>query len=512
MYLLSNIFITKALDSIHSYSHLGGDSAAHVCHGKDAEGVKVINKLDVDGLGVLGHVVVDWAGGRWVGQSVLPGIFSRRVGEADTEEGKKVEDGEKKDKEDWVKVEDNGSPTKSTSSHDHPETSEVEVEAEQLDNPLIIYGLDSESQNLIHYDNNTHKLFSKIAETLRLAPHKVKDGKDREWQFYASCEVKGLRGSDGRRYLLDLIRLSGVDVRWLEDDVDGKEGLDEYPHRVVLLRQELIEVFWESELKRWARDVAAERAKVTGGKAEGEKVDEGGEKVEGESKAGEVNGVAEQKSEAGEEQVNEDGGSVEPKAENDEGTEATAETQLPEIDASQFKLLFNPDAFVDQPLLKSTQTDSTSSKKYIPSTQTSLDDPSIKVVRDASSFLREVAVPGLVLDVLTGNQGGIVDGGSLSKVLHGRGINVRYLGKIMEKIEEFSKKGNEEGEGEDLYLGHLGAFKVCLFSFFIPNPGADRVFRVSYSKKWFFEPPNIFFELYYPRSTKMICPLRSLII
>jgi protein TIF31 len=463
MYLLSNIFITKALDSIHSYSHLGGDAAAHVCHGKDAEGVKVINKLDVDGLGVLGHVVVDWAGGRWVGQSVLPGIFSRRIGDAEAEAKPEevVENQEKKDKEDWVKVDQNGSPTKST---DASAETEEETEPEQLDNPLIIYGLDSESQNLIHYDAHTHKLFSKVAEQLRLAPHTVKDGKNADWEFYASCEVKGLRGSDGRRYLLDLIRLSGVDVRWLEDDVEAKDGLEEYPHRVVLLRQELVEVFWESELKRWARGVAAERAKASGVKAVDGNGDE--EKVDGDAKEpvdNEPNGETEVVAETSEAKSEEDKPA---KVNGDEAKDKTAEPPMPEIDASQFKLLFNPDAFVDQPLPKSSKSDDT--RKYVPSTQTSLEDPSIKAVRDASSFLRDIAVPGLVLDVLTGNQGGVVDGGSLSKVMHGRGINVRYLGKVMERVEEFSKTGNDETEGGETFLGHLSAFKVC--------PGITRSF------------------------------------
>ena len=83
MWLMSNIFITRAIDCIDTYAHMGGDAAAHISHAKDAAMVRLLNKTDVDGVYVLGHAVVDWQGERWVCQSVLPGIFSRKLGEKD---------------------------------------------------------------------------------------------------------------------------------------------------------------------------------------------------------------------------------------------------------------------------------------------------------------------------------------------------------------------------------------------------------------------------------------------
>lgn len=412
MWLASNIFVTKAIDSIDAYAHIGGDAAAHVSHAKDASGVRLLNRLDVDGVYLLGHTVVDWQGDRWVCQSVLPGIFSRREPPAAPEEAEKKDDSDKK--EDWVKVEGEEEP--------------VETAA----NPLIIYGVDSEQTATLHWDEATHKVMEKIALQHRLAAHKVSTG-GQEHEFYASSEVKGLRGSDGRRYLLDLPRLNPVDVEWLEKDYAGKLAGPEkdvdaptYPHRMTLLRPELVELFWESELKRWARGIAAEKA----AKAEAEKKENGeGEKKDGETKVGE-----------GEEEKKDEAEKTEEPAAIDPETIATLK---------DFELRFNPDAFVDS-------APEAGAEGFAPAKYTDETDASIKAVRDASVFLRSIAIPALALDVLTGAASGVMDGTSLTRHMHTRGINMRYLGHLVATIDQFSK--SPEGEARAA-AGHLGALK-----------------------------------------------------
>jgi protein TIF31 len=400
MWLTSNIFITKAIDSIDAYSHLGGDAAAHVSHAKDAEGVRLLNRLDVDGVNLLGHTVIDWQGERWVCQSVLPGIFSRNQAPPAAEEGDK--------KEDWVKVD--------SEDDDQPAA-----------NPLIIYGVDSEQTSTLHWDQATHEIMEKIAGHQRLAAHKVSAGGE-EREFYASSEVKGLRGSDGRRYLLDLPRLNPVDVEFLEKDYAGKLAGPEkdvdaptYLHRMALLRPELVELFWESELKRWARKIAEEQ-----------QAKKAAEKGEDAPKEGE-----------------------EATKEGEEATKEEAKTEEAAIDPStiatlkDFELRFNPDAFVDTPAEKGAE-------GFAPSKYTDESDPAIKAVRDASVFLRTIAVPAIALDVLTGAASGIMDGISLTRHMHARGINMRYLGHIAATIDQFSK--GPEGEAREA-SGNLATLK-----------------------------------------------------
>lgn len=461
MWLLSNIFVTRAIDCIDIYSHIGGDAAAWISHAKDAAGVRLLNKVDVDGVHLLGHTVVDWGGERWVCQSMLPGIFSRRAGEdqVDEDEAKAVEGikGEdEKEKEDWVKVSD--SPTKSVKSDTSAKEDETMVakddkEEELPENPLIIYGVDSERSSVLHWDPTTHKVMARIASAFKLASHKVKDGQGVEREFYASSEVKALRGTDGRRYLLDLPRLMPVDIEWLEKDYDGKlagpeqdQSAAKYPHRMTLLRPELVEQFWESELKRWARNFAAQQQ---------DKLDKEKEKP-GESSTSAKSDAEKTETITGETDLDKQEVEGSPAAEA--AAAQKAESDKP-VDASsigesikQFDLRFNPDAFVDQAPKKGSE-DMTA---FIPSQNTDESDPAIKAVRDASVYLRSIAVPALTLDVMMGNTSGIMDGASLSKVMHQRGINIRYLGHIAASIASFVK--GQDGQ-ERKEQGHLAAFR-----------------------------------------------------
>ena len=431
MWLANNIFFTKGVNSVDAYTHLGGDEAARISHAKDAAGVRLLNRMDVDNVYLLGHTVVDWQGERWVCQSVLPGIFSRRRDDADEQE---VDDGAKsadKEKEDWVDV--NGA----TGGHSR-QASKSEAAAEPVndqENYLIIYGADSEGGiDKLHWDAGMHKIMGKIAAVQKLALHKMKDSKGDEHEFWTSVDVKGLRGSDGRRYLLDLPRLCPVDVEFLQKDTEGKllasnetnadEGVT-YPHRVVLLRPELLETYWEHELKLLARKIHAEKQEKDKADADAAASTQEGEKKDDADKA-----------EASQEQAKPETTSI----------DAAAITQDP-----RFDLRFNADAFVDQPAKADAETGELSDQ---PPTQTDEADPSIKAVRDASIFLRTVVVPSVVLDVIASNTVGIMDGVSLSKHLHLKGINIRYLGHLMSHIDKYVR--TSEGEG----AGHLKAILV----------------------------------------------------
>lgn len=418
MWLANNIFYTKGVNSVDAYTHLGGDEAARISHAKDAAGVKLLNRLDVDNVYLLGHTVVDWQGERWVCQSVLPGIFSRRREDAEDEQA----EAPKVDGEGATEAE---ATTGEKDSAAEPAPDAVK-DANEVDNYLVIYGADSEGGiDKLHWDAGMHKIMGKVAASQRLALHKMKDSNGDEYDFWTSVDVKGLRGSDGRRYLLDLPRLSPVDIEFLQKDVEGKlmAGAEEtdakdgvaYPHRVVLLRPELLDSYWDHELKLWARQIQAKKAEE-----QKEKTDDKAE------------GAAEQ-------------GASESKPAQDDA--AAAASTIP-ADTPRFDLRFNADAFVDQPVKADAETGEV---KYQASTQTDESEPSIKAVRDASIFLRTVVVPSLILDVIASNTLGIMDGLSLSKHLHAKGINMRYLGHVMSHIEKYIK--TSEGEG----VGHLKA-------------------------------------------------------
>ncbi|KAJ9091576.1 hypothetical protein QFC19_009032 [Naganishia cerealis] len=437
MFLAGNIFFTKGVNSVDAYTHLGGDEAARVSHGKDAVGVKALNKLDVEGVYLLGHTIVDWQGERWVCQSVLPGIFTRRRDDPTVESS-----ADEEEKKDSSEVPEKISAEASTTTENAAAAAAPEPE-----HNLIIYGADSEAgASHLHWDAATHALLAQVGNAFHLAEHTMTDARGEAHPYWTSVDVKGLRGSDGRRYLLDLPRLSPVDVEWLEKDLEGplmggseddseKKTVSSapYPHRVVLLRSELLDAYWDHELKLWARKIQAENA--------AKKTEKEGEDSKKHEQSAEEKLVAD---------------AVDPAVDIDADEEkkrqaevAASEERRP--DQLRFDLRFNADAFVEQqpPASSTTGEESASSAiAAMPSMQTDESEPAIKAVRNASVHLRNVAIPAVVIDIIAANTFGIMDGASLAKHLHSRGINMRYLGYFVGTVDKFIAQADGQSNGQ----------------------------------------------------------------
>ncbi|SNX87269.1 probable Clustered mitochondria protein homolog [Melanopsichium pennsylvanicum] len=413
MFIVNNLFISKGADGVDLYPHMGGDEAAHVAVGKDIQGVKTLNSLDVAGLCMLGTIVVDWKGERWVAQSVVPGLFRRRD---DTDD--ELENGE-------------------TKAAEESEEAEVKKAAEAKngnkadlnDDTQVVYG-GVEGPEVIRDNTAFHKLFNQVAQTLHLDEHDVEDANGKKHPLWLSVDSKGLRGADGRRYVLDLARLNPVDINWLENDVSGPvhggaQSSTRYPHRMTLLRPELLEIYWDSEFRKWARAKLAARQEVKAAK-------------EAEGKAQEEN--------------KQDG-------ENADKVEV-AEEEPERLDSSEFKLTFNPDAFVEFKVADASVEDG--SKVITPITDES--DASVAAVRQASDFLRKVAIPRFVTDVAAGLFTA-ADGGALSRQMHARGINIRYLGYVARLCSAEAKEELDQdlikkaGPGHE---GFLNAFRLTV--------------------------------------------------
>ncbi|KAI8971247.1 clustered mitochondria-domain-containing protein [Pilobolus umbonatus] len=324
MYVYNNIFFSKGNDGRGTFETLGADEAAHVATGKDLEGVKILNSIDPEGLYTLASVIVDYRGQRIIAQSIVPGIFRRQN-----------------------------------------ETS-------------IIYGsVDNGVQ--IATDESFHKsIGSEIAKSLHLAEHTVLDENEKETKLYTSQETKGLLGADGRRYMLDLYRLNPVDILFQESECIEKDGKPAYPHKMTLLRPELMSLFWEHKFRQWLK------VKSEALKKEAKPVEEADEKKEG-------------------------------KAEENMNEKAVETQEEMKIDVNEFQLTFNTDVF-------------TSAK--IPEGQAKADE---ETIRDASKFLSEEIIPSLVLDFASYSISPL-DGAALTSAMHRRGINMRYLGRLAELI------------------------------------------------------------------------------
>ncbi|CDS01800.1 related to CLU1-translation initiation factor eIF3 [Sporisorium scitamineum] len=418
MFIVNNLFISKGADGVDLYPHMGGDEAAHVAVGKDIQGVKTLNSLDVGGLCLLGTIVIDWKGERWVAQSVVPGLFRRRD---DTDDQLDAADQAGQAAETAV-------AKKTAESKDGKPT-----KGDLNDDTQVVYG-GVEGPEVIRDNVAFHKLFYQVAQTLHLNEHDVEDANGNKHPLWLSVDSKGLRGADGRRYVLDLARLNPVDINWLENDIAGEihgsassSSQDaRYPHRMTLLRPELLEIYWDSEFRKWARAQLAARQEAKAAKH--------AEAKEAASKQNGEKAEAEQEQEQGQEQER--------------------------LDSSEFKLTFNPDAFVEFKVADASVEDG--SKVITPITDES--DASVAAVRQASDFLRKVAIPRFVTDVAAGLFTA-ADGGALSRQMHARGINIRYLGYVARLCTPEAKQELDQeliskaGPGHE---GFLNAFRLTV--------------------------------------------------
>jgi protein TIF31 len=355
IFVYNNVFFSFGADGVGTFASEGGDEAARVATGKDVMGVRMVNQLDIDGLFTAGTVVVDYLGKRIVGQSIVPGIFKQR------------EPGEN-----------------------------------QIDYGAV------DGKEIVAADERFIPIFEKLSKSLRVKKHAVWDKDGKRFDLEGSVETKGLLGTDGRKYVLDLYRITPLDISWMEEygtaitspeQVNGASKRA-YPHRMTVLRPELVESYWKVKMREWV-NLELEKKR----QAKAESADEA-KKVEADtadaSKPDDKEAVSDEKTVS-------------------EEVTKTSEMDKERIDISDFSFSLNPDAFSGQ----EPQTDA-EKEEWAKDEQE---------VRLACEYLRNTVLPEIVNDLKEGDTGFPMDGQSLSRLLHKRGINIRYLGKLASLAE-----------------------------------------------------------------------------
>lgn len=337
IFIYNNIFYSFGADGVQTFASEGGDEAARVAVGKDVAGVKAVNQFDIPGLFTPGTVVVDYLGKRIVGQSIVPGIFKQR------------EPGE-----------------------------------HQID-----YG-GVEGRDVVTENEAFVPVFEKLSKALHVKKHAVWDKEGKRHDLEGSVETKGLLGTDGRKYVLDLYRSAPLDVAWQEEAAAEAEE-NKYPHRMSILRSELVEAYWRSKMQDYVK-VELEKKKA----AQPEKKEIEDTKPDAETKVDKKDGP------------------------EDESKEAASDHDR--VDLSNFDWALNPDAC-------SGQVPQTDEEKA----EYAADEKEVRAVCD---HLRTRVMPELVHDLYESDVGFPMDGIALTQLLHKRGINMRYLGMVTKLAEE----------------------------------------------------------------------------
>lgn len=236
-------------------------------------------------------------------------------------------------------------------------------------------------------------LLKKAGNALKILPHKVINEKGDEVELCSSVECKGIVGNDNRRYILDLLRTFPPDVNFLT--LEGVELCQEsqkagfprkHRHQLCTLRQELVDAFVESRYVLFMK-LAAYHLHSQG------------------------NGGEEPKREEGEKEVV-------PKTDNHREVIAKAAQGAGSLKDTEFDVRFNPDVF--SPGVK-------------PAAEEKQLEKEKRLVVEAANFVVAEQLPGFVKDCLD-HSASPVDGITLTEALHGRGINMRYLGTLVNMI------------------------------------------------------------------------------
>ncbi|POS88022.1 hypothetical protein EPUL_001242 [Erysiphe pulchra] len=354
IFVYNNIFFSFGADGVGTFAMEGGDEAARVATGKDVLGVRMVNQLEIEDLYTAGTVIVDYLGKRIVAQSIVPGIFKQRgPGE------------------------------------------------NQIDYGAV------DGRDVIAADERFSTVFEKLSKALKVKKHRLWDKNGKEFDLHGSVETKGLLGTDGRKYVLDLYRITPFDIAWMEEydtiifDPEKSSNINSnsYPHRMTVLRPELVDTFWKFKMREWVDKEIKKRRQMSTNTSQ--PIETPTTKILEISEAVDINTQS---------------------ISDTTSSKADPISDLDKIDITDFDFSLNPDAFFGQ----EPQTDE--EKKKLAEDEAD--------VRDACQYLRSSVIPELVNDLKEGDVGFPMDGQSLSRLLHKRGINIRYIGKIASLSQE----------------------------------------------------------------------------
>ncbi|XP_014474024.1 PREDICTED: clustered mitochondria protein homolog isoform X1 [Dinoponera quadriceps] len=381
MFIWNNIFFSLGFDVRDHYKELGGDAAAFVAPRNDLQGVRVYAAVDLPGLYTLGTVVIDYRGYRVTAQSIIPGILER--------------------------------------------------EQEQS----VVYGSIDFGKTVLTHPKYL-ELLNKAGQQLKILPHKVINDAGEEVELCSSVECKGIIGNDSRHYVLDLLRTFPPDVNFLK--LEGVElskearalGFPiEHKHRLACLRQELIDSFVEARYVQFIKHAAVHLQQLTSARRSQKEKEVTVKEDKKEDPVTTVATVDSNKEDCTQSLIEADeakkivesitdsitGGEKQELEESTKEVVRKAAAAVGSLRDAEFDVRFNPDVY--SPGVKHPDPNGVDLKKQK------------QLVKDAADFLLTVQLPTFIRECLD-HTAASMDGGTLVEALHGRGINVRYLGKL----------------------------------------------------------------------------------
>ena len=410
VYLHNNIFFSRAVDAgVDTFKVTQGDRASRKSASNDANCMGTLHKYDIEGLHTLATVLIDFLGTRLVCQSIVPGILQ----------------GEKTHTLLYGAIEATSSLTWDKDMHnlleEHIGKGLMVATRPMPTQPLSADRLDTIDKlrsTSLGYDEIKKRDESKVNEEEPLT------------SVCGPVEAKCIRGSDQRNYLLDVTRLTPRDANWVPKEEGGTgrwedmasssgkankyipESLVDDEHTMAVLRPELVTALTHKQMTKYLSDKKEREAMEA--------------KTEGTPSEGDSSVSKENDREA----------SAAPETDGSEDREAENQTKkqkkLDKEDEEYLQSLrLNVNVFL--PNMKTLEGIDDKAHEQVKKDEMS--------VREASDFLWNHLLPTLTKDMRENAGHSLpVDGKALTELLHQRGINCRYLGRLATlAIEEEAK-------------------------------------------------------------------------
>ncbi|XP_046891508.1 clustered mitochondria protein homolog isoform X2 [Hypomesus transpacificus] len=465
MFIWNNIFFSLGFDVRDHYRELGGDAAAHAAPTNDLNGVRAYGAVDVEGLYTLGTVVVDYRGYRVTAQSIIPGILEREQEQSviygSIDFGKTVVSHTK-----YLELLEKTSRPLKVQKHNVLNEKEESVELCSSVECKGIIGNDGR-----HYILDLLRTFPPDLNFLPVEgedvpPECVRQGFPRQHRHRLACLRQDLiEAFVEHRYLL-FMKMAALQLMQQKANKENKVAalpetsspalkappaplLTDNPESSTDSSETSTETLTESNADAAAAppteaapkaaqpdgahttptQEAATPTTTTNGPSEPvATATQNGEcesPLEGKEPEDSIPGLAQAK-ELAESLVAEDGSGIDPKSRE---VVLNACKAVGSISNTSFDIRFNPDIFSPGVRFPDDSVEDIQKQKQL--------------LKDAAAFLVSCQIPSLVKDCLD-HSALPMDGATLTEALHQRGINIRYLGNVLEFVDKTPAKAQLE--------------------------------------------------------------------
>ncbi|KAG1970056.1 clustered mitochondria protein homolog [Pimephales promelas] len=275
----------------------------------------------------------------------------------------------------------------------------------------VVYGSTDFGKTVVS-DDRYLELLDKPSKKLRVQRHLVLNKDDTAVELCSSVEHKGIVGNDGRHYILDLLFTFPPDLNFLP--VEGEDlspvckqlGFPRlHPHRLVCLRQELTDAFVEHRYQMLMETVSQS--------TEHDK---------------EIKDVGKSALKADPTTTPQLSSTSPPLPDQDSEDLSLKTSSIKHIFSSlrkTFDIHFNPNIFCAGVRFPKESAEDIQKQK--------------QQLKDAAVFLISNQIPAFMKSCLD-HTSMPIDGVTLTEALHQHGINIRYLGSVLENIQKIPQK------------------------------------------------------------------------